>query len=78
MVGANIRQLLSTIMIASIFDADGVLRGQEVGQISEWLAPRAIADLWVEGDDDDRAQIDRMLDAARKRQWAEQETFFRF
>jgi hypothetical protein len=65
-------------MDTSIFDRDGVLRGQEVGHISDRLTPRIIADLWVEGDDDDRREIDYNLERMRQRQYDEQNSLFTF
>lgn len=71
-------QIISNMMDASLFDKDGVLRGQDVGDISEWLAPKIIADLWVDGDDDDRREIDRHLNDMRRRQYEEQPNWFTF
>lgn len=65
-------------MDASLFDGNGVLRGQDVGDISEWLIPRLTVDLWVEGDDDDRCEIDRRLNDMRRRQYEEQPNWFTF
>lgn len=38
----------------------------EAAPLSEWSIPRLIADIYVEGDDDDRREIDRHLDARRR------------
>lgn len=65
-------------MKASIFDDAGILRGQQVGDVNEWLLPRLIAEEWIEGDDDRRAEIDRNLERARRQQYVDQETLFRF
>lgn len=39
----------------------------DAADISEWAIPRLIADIWSDGDDDDRREIDRHLDAMRRR-----------
>jgi hypothetical protein len=66
------------MMDASSFDKDGVLRGRDVGDIRDWLTPRIVADLSVDGDDDDRREIDRRLNDTRRRQYADQPTWFTF
>ncbi len=39
----------------------------EAAAISEWAIPGLIRDIWIEGDDDDRREIDRHLEAMRRR-----------
>lgn len=39
----------------------------EAADISEWAIPRLIADIYPDGDDDDRREIDRHLEAMRRR-----------
>lgn len=39
----------------------------EAAPLSEWSIPRLVADIWAEGDADERREIDRHL-AARRRQ----------
>ena len=38
----------------------------EAAPLSEWSIPRLIADIYIEGDDDDRREIDRHLARLRR------------
>lgn len=38
----------------------------EAAPLSEWSIPGLIRDIWIEGDEDDRREIDRHLEARRR------------
>ena len=38
----------------------------EAAPLSEWSIPRLIADIWSDGDEDDRREIDRHLERMRR------------
>lgn len=38
----------------------------EAAPISEWSIPRLIADIWADGDEEDRREIDRHLERMRR------------
>lgn len=38
----------------------------EAAPLSEWSIPRLIADIWADGDEEDRREIDRNLEARRR------------
>lgn len=65
-------------MMTSLFDADGVLRGQDYQDISEWKLTGLIRDQWIEGDEDERWQIDQRLERLRSQQYANQASYFTF
>ncbi|MEJ8629410.1 hypothetical protein P0F65_05305 [Sphingomonas sp. I4] len=48
----------------------------EAAPLSEWSIPGLIRDIWTEGDDEDRREIDRHLEAMRERQIRDQSNWF--
>jgi len=38
----------------------------EAAPLSEWSIPRLVADIWTDGDEDDRREIDRHLASLRR------------